>query len=64
MNHLLQEVYRLLVEVLTQLSNVICGGTVPLRERHFHFGKICEALPCLFIWSAHGSENLEDLPDF
>ena len=57
MNHLLKKVYCLVIEILTEFSNVFCGIAVPLRECHFHLWKICEALPCLFVWSAHGSED-------
>ena len=64
MNHLLEKIYCLVIEILTELSNVFSGITVPLRECQFHLGKICKALPSLFVWSAHGSEDSKNLANF
>ena len=61
MDHLLKEIYCLVIEILTQLPNVFCGVTVPLGECHFHLGKICKALPSVFARSSESLENLKDL---
>lgn len=63
-DHLLEQVYRLVVEVLAHATNVFSGVTLPLGESHFHFLKICYALPGLLSWRAHCPENLKDLPNF
>ena len=62
-NHLLKQVYRLIVKILAKLSDVFCSVTVPLWECHLHFGKICETLPSFFRWCAKCSENPKDLPN-
>ena len=63
LNHLLQQVYRLLVKVLAKFANVFIGIAAPLRESHFHLWKICEALPGGLARGAQRPENLKDLPD-
>ena len=63
LDHLLQQVYRLFVEVLAQLADVFIGVAMPLRKSHLHLRKICKALPCFFARGTKSSENLKDLPD-
>lgn len=64
MDHLLQQVYRLVVEVLAHLADVFVGVAAPLGECHFHLGKIFEALPGVLAGCAECPENLKDLPNF
>ena len=63
MNHLLQQIYCLIIEVLAHLANVFIRVHLPLGERQLHLGKICETLPGLLCWGAHCSKNSKDLTD-
>ena len=63
-HHLVEQVNCLVVEVLTALADALGGVAAPLGECHFHFRKICEALPGLLVRRAQRLENLKDLPNF
>ena len=53
-----------LVKVGTGLTYLLVAIHRPLRERHFHFGEVCEPLPRLFGWRAESFKDFENLTDF
>ena len=63
LDHLLNKVNGLLIEVLTHLADVFIAVAPPLGECHFHLRKICKALPCFLARRAECPENLKDLSD-
>ena len=64
MDHLLEEIYRLVVHVLSHLLDILVCVALPLGERQFHLWKIRKSLPCLFGGSSKRPENLKDLSNF
>ena len=63
MDHLLQQIYCLIVEVYAPITNVLIGVRLPLGEGYLHLGKICKTLPGLLGRGAHCPENFKDLTD-
>ncbi len=65
LHHLVQEVYRDVVEVNTHFLKTLVGVVhFPLGEGGFEVWQVWDTLPGLIGWSAHNFEDFEDLPNF